>query len=207
MSKPADHTRNLDHAPDTAQRPRRRPRRISLMVFVLLLAMWVLLWGDLSWANVISGIAVIVLMTLIMPLPPLPSTDMELNVSGLVRLMGTWTIDFLVASVQVAWIAIRRQEPPPGAFIEVPMRTNGDITLATAMALVNLQPGGIIVDVDKVRKTLTLHLLDASSTGKVDDQIARLIRLERRIVRALENRDVEDTPMPDLPSRTQGDSC
>ena len=74
------------------------------------------------------------------------------------------------------------------------MRTNDDISLTTAMALINLQPGGIIVDIDKRKKTLTMHLLDASSTGKVAEQINQLTRIERRVIRAFENRDVHEQP-------------
>ena len=74
------------------------------------------------------------------------------------------------------------------------MRTNDDISLTTAMALINLQPGGIIVDIDKREKTLTMHILDASSTGKVAEQINQLTRIERRVIRAFENRDVHEQP-------------
>lgn len=177
---------------ETSQKKRSlsKPPRISLVIFVLLLIMWVLLWGEVSVGNVLSGIIVIGVLTLAVPLPLPPVSAMDLNFSGLIRLFGSWSIDFLVASFQVAWIAVRRQDPPPAAIIEVPMRVRGDITLATAMALINLQPGGIIIDVDKQRRTLTLHILDASSTGKVDKQVAQLARLERRILRAFENRDI-----------------
>ncbi|ALA68108.1 Na+/H+ antiporter subunit E [Corynebacterium lactis] len=174
----------------------KKPPRISLVMFLLLMVMWVFLWGEVSVGNIVSGVLVIGLLTLAVPLPLPPVSEMELNISGLIRLFGSWAIDFLVASVEVAWIAIRRANPPPAAIIEVPMRVRGDITLATAMALINLQPGGIIVDVDKRKKTLTMHILDASSTCKVDKQIAQLTRLERRVLRAFENRDVADVEAP-----------
>nr|WP_120491725.1 Na+/H+ antiporter subunit E [Corynebacterium lactis] len=177
----------------TRKKGLKKPPRISLVMFLLLLVIWIFLWGEVSVGNVVSGVLVIALLTVAVPLPLPPVSAMELNFSGLVRLFGSWAIDFLVASVQVAWIAVRRADPPPAAIIEVPMRVSGDITLATAMALINLQPGGIIIDVDKQKKTLTLHILDASSTGQIERHVAQLARMERRVIRAFENRDVNDT--------------
>lgn len=164
--------------------------RVSVLIFLFTLVIWVMLWGEVTAANVITGIIVATLLNLAMPVPP--ATGIDLNFGGLVRLFGSWTIDFVVASFHVAWLAVRRADPPPTAIIKVPMRTNGDLTLATAMALINLQPGGIIIDVDKRERTLTMHLLDASSTGKIDKQINQLTRIERRVIRAFENRDVDE---------------
>lgn len=170
----------------------KRPPRISILLFLFTLIIWVMLWGELTFANVLSGILVATLLNLAMPIPP--SSELDINFGGMVRLFGSWAIDFVKASVNVAWLAIRRADPPPTAIIKVPMRTNDDISLATAMALINLQPGGIIVDIDKREKTLTMHLLDASSTGKVAEQINQLTRIERRVIRAFENRDVHEHP-------------
>jgi multicomponent Na+:H+ antiporter subunit E len=170
----------------------RRPPRISVMIFLFTLVVWVMLWGELTIANVVTGSIVATLLNLAMPVPP--ATDLDMNFGGLVRLFGSWAIDFVVASVHVAYLALRRADPPPTAIIKVPMRTNADISLATAMALINLQPGGIIVDVDKQKKILTMHLLDASSTGNIERQIAQLTRMERRVIRAFENRDVDEPP-------------
>lgn len=170
----------------------KRPPRISILLFLFTVIIWVMLWGEVTFANVLSGILVATLLNLAMPIPP--SSALDINFGGMVRLFGSWTIDFVKASISVAWLAIRRDDPPPTAIIKVPMRTNDDISLTTAMALINLQPGGIIVDIDKRKKTLTMHLLDASSTGKVAEQINQLTRIERRVIRAFENRDVNEHP-------------
>ena len=160
-----------------------------------------MLWGEVTFANVLSGILVATLLNLAMPIPP--SSALDINFGGMVRLFGSWTIDFVKASISVSWLAIRRADPPPTAIIKVPMRTNDDISLTTAMALINLQPGGIIVDIDKREKTLTMHILDASSTSKVAEQINQLTRIERRVIRAFENRDVNEQPTKSVPSDNQ----
>ena len=179
----------------------KRPPRISILLFLFTLIIWVMLWGEVTFANVLSGILVATLLNLAMPIPP--NSALDINFGGMVRLFGSWTIDFVKASISVAWLAIRRDDPPPTAIIKVPMRTNDDISLTTAMALINLQPGGIIVDIDKRKKTLTMHLLDASSTGKVAEQINQLTRIERRVIRAFENRDVNEQSTKSVPSDNQ----
>lgn len=179
----------------------KRPPRISILLFLFTLIIWVMLWGEVTFANVLSGILVATLLNLAMPIPP--NSALDINFGGMVRLYGSWTIDFVKASISVSWLAIRRADPPPTAIIKVPMRTNDDISLTTAMALINLQPGGIIVDIDKREKTLTMHILDASSTSKVAEQINQLTRIERRVIRAFENRDVNEQPTKSVPSDNQ----
>lgn len=168
-----------------------RASRPSFILFAWLVLMWIILWGEISWGNLIGGIGVATLIAIIVPMPRFPVGELKFNINALVRLFASWSIDFVIASFQVAWIAVRRADPPPSAIIHVPMRTKEDFTLATAMALINLQPGGIIIDIDKETHLLTMHILDASSTSKVDKTIAQLTRFERRIVRAFENRDVD----------------
>lgn len=182
----------------------KRPPRISILLFLFTLIIWVMLWGEVTFANVLSGILVATLLNLAMPIPP--NSALDINFGGMVRLFGSWTIDFVKASISVSWLAIRRADPPPTAIIKVPMRTNDDISLTTAMALINLQPGGIIVDIDKREKTLTMHILDASSTGKVAEQINQLTRIERRVIRAFENRDVNEQPIKSVPGDNQVNS-
>lgn len=179
----------------------KRPPRISILLFLFTLIIWVMLWGEVTFANVLSGILVATLLNLAMPIPP--NSALDINFGGMVRLFGSWTIDFVKASISVSWLAIRRADPPPTAIIKVPMRTNDDISLTTAMALINLQPGGIIVDIDKREKTLTMHILDASSTSKVAEQINQLTRIERRVIRAFENRDVNEQSTKSVPSDNQ----
>ncbi|HJE84626.1 MAG TPA: Na+/H+ antiporter subunit E [Corynebacterium amycolatum] len=179
----------------------KRPPRISILLFLFTLIIWVMLWGEVTFANVLSGLLVATLLNLAMPIPP--NSALDINFGGMVRLFGSWTIDFVKASISVSWLAIRRADPPPTAIIKVPMRTNDDISLTTAMALINLQPGGIIVDIDKRKKTLTMHILDASSTSKVAEQINQLTRIERRVIRAFENRDVNEQPIKSVPGDNQ----
>ena len=47
-------------------------RTLTLRVWIVcwLILVWVLLWGNISAANILSGLAVALVITLLLPLPP-----------------------------------------------------------------------------------------------------------------------------------------
>ncbi|WP_448852716.1 Na+/H+ antiporter subunit E [Corynebacterium sp. 335C] len=173
-------------------RARATENRPSLLMFVALVVMWQLLWGEVTVGNLVGGVLVAGFISLVVPMPRVPVTGLRINWWAMAKLFAAWAIDFVVASLRVAWLAVRRADPPPSAVIKVPMRTNDDITLASAIALINLQPGGIVTDIDRGRQLLTMHILDGSSTGGIERTIAELARMERRVIRAFEDRDPAD---------------
>ncbi|MGW5027713.1 Na+/H+ antiporter subunit E, partial [Streptomyces albidoflavus] len=48
----------------------RHRRVLDLPLVVWLAVIWVLLWGTFSWANLVNGVVVAVLLCLAFPLPP-----------------------------------------------------------------------------------------------------------------------------------------
>ena len=178
----------------TEKREERRKGRPSFILFLWIVVMWQLLWGEITWANIAGGIGVALLISIFVPMPRVPVSDIRVNWPAMIALFATFIVDFIVASFTVAWLALRRSDPPPSAIVEIPMRTRDDLTLASAIALINLQPGGLVIDIDNRRKTVLMHLLDGSSTGRIDKTIAQLGRLERQVVKAFENRELDDEP-------------
>lgn len=176
----------------------RKARRPSFLVFLWLVIMWQLLWGEVTWANVFGGIAVALAVTVLVPMPRVPLGDIHVNWPAMVVLFATFLVDFLKASFTVAWTAIRRADPPPCAIVDIPMRTDEDLTRASAIALINLQPGGIVIDIDATKHRLTMHLLDGSSTGRIDKAVDNLAKMERQVIKAFENRDVNTEPIGTL---------
>lgn len=198
QDKPQGDKRANDERSDTAKRDRREERRKSrpsFILFIWIVIMWQLLWGEVTWANIFGGIGVALLISIFVPMPRVPVSDIRVNWPAMIKLFATFFVDFLVASFTVAYLALRRQDPPPCAVVEIPMRTRDDLTLASAIALINLQPGGLVIDIDNRRKTVTMHLLDGSSTGRIDKTVAQLARLERQVIRAFESREIDDEPM------------
>ncbi|HEV7626222.1 MAG TPA: Na+/H+ antiporter subunit E, partial [Streptomyces sp.] len=62
-----------------------------------LTVVWVLLWGDLSVANVLTGIVVGIVVCVIFPLPPI-ETGVRLRPIGILRFAVRFTLDMIVSS-------------------------------------------------------------------------------------------------------------
>lgn len=168
---------------------RRRGRRLvaqwrSLLV---LAALWVLLWGDLSWANVIAGL---VLGALVVVVLPLPSVDRggTLRPWPLLVLVGRFVADLVVASFQVAWTALRFGHTPRSGVVGVRMRSASDVFLTVTAELSSLVPGSLVVEAKRSTATLYLHVLDLEASGGPDAVRAKTLALEARVLRAFADR-------------------
>ncbi|HEY9267745.1 MAG TPA: Na+/H+ antiporter subunit E, partial [Mycobacterium sp.] len=84
------------------------PRTVALRVWMLcwLILVWVLLWGNISAANIVSGLAIAAIITLWLPLPPVP-VEGRVHLFSLLRLVVTVAYWLLVSSVQVAALALK----------------------------------------------------------------------------------------------------
>ena len=123
-------------------------RRFRPWFIVWITLMWCLLMGEFSWANFISGLLVGSLIVFGLPLPAMPIAGLQVHWWALLRYMVSWVRDLLVASVKVAWLALRPAGPPKSAIVRVPMRVSNELVLSFATSLYNLQPGGAVSDID-----------------------------------------------------------
>lgn len=174
-----------------SERPwRRRGRRLTTLwpTVAMGAVLWVLLWGDLSWANVLSGAVLGGLVALAFPLPPI-GTSTTLRPGPLVRLVGKFFADLVLASFQVAWMAIRPGRPPRGGLVVVPLRSRSDLFVATTAGLSSMVPGTVVVDLDRSRGTLQLHVLDLDGSGGPEAARRSTRALEERLLRSFAPRD------------------
>jgi multicomponent Na+:H+ antiporter subunit E len=163
-------------------RPARR-RTLQVPVLIWLTAVWVALWGDLSTANVLSGLAVGVVVCLVFPLPPL-RMGLRVRPIWLGWLVLKFLGDVVAASAQVAWVTLRFHRPPRNAVIEVDLRTDSDFVLTVVAEMVSLVPGSLVVEARRSTHTLFLHVLDAGDMAGVESMRTQVLALERRVVLA-----------------------
>lgn len=169
---------------------------------LLLLVMWVLLWGDLSLANVLSGVVVIVLLFVVFP------SDRPLTPRSVLR---PWPFLQLVAyflrQVIVSNLLLARQIAGPRArlvaqIVDVPMRTSSPGFLTLITNITALTPGAIAVTVQDRPARIAVHAL---VLREVDEVSRNLWRLEELCVRAFGTaeavREVEAV-IPDVASCT-----
>jgi len=147
-----------------------------------LVLVWNLLWGTWSWANLLSGVVVAVLVTVLLPLPS-EAGGLRLRPWPALVYVVRFLLDLVVSSVEVVVLAFGRARPR-GAIIAVQVRTDNDLLLTILAETVSLIPGSIVVELDRDRRMLGLHVLDVRDQADVAAQKQRVLGEEERIVRA-----------------------
>ena len=173
--------------------PQNRLRRATLTVwrqlpfFVWLIALWMLLWGQFTWLAFLTGLIAAIIVTRIFRLPPV-------ELSGRVNLWWgfVFVLEFLVAvvhgSLTVAWQVLDFRRQPGAAIIAVQLRTDDDLIMTHTGVTASLIPGSLIVDTDRDRRILYLHVIGVRDDADVEKQRASVHSWEARIVRAVGSR-------------------
>lgn len=172
-------------------------RRIALRAWVLcwLVLVWILLWGTVSAANILSGLAIALLITLLLPLPAVP-VEGKLHPLSLLRLLVTVFYYLALSSVQVAWLAVKPGPPPLSAVLRAHVAVKSDLVLALAVNIFNLIPGSIVLEIDQTRRMLYMHVLDVGSDRAANQFYRQVAVVERLLVSAFE-READWRPSAD----------
>lgn len=152
-------------------------------VVLLLAAVWVLLWGEVTLWNIVSGIVVAVIVLAVFPQPPI-ERPVRVRPLGLVRLTARFGYDLVVASVQVAAWALWFGHQPSSAVIEVRLRSRSDLLLALTAELVSLVPGSLLIETAHPRSILYLHIFGVRDAAGVERARRGALEQERRVVAA-----------------------
>ncbi|MDG5486624.1 Na+/H+ antiporter subunit E [Mycolicibacterium gadium] len=171
-------------------------RNALLRVWVVcwLILVWILLWGTFSAANVLSGLLVALVITLLLPLPAVP-VEGRVHPLSLVRLILTVGYYLVLSSVQIAFLAIRPGPPPLSAVLRAHLAVKSDLVLALAVNIFNLIPGSIVLEIDQSRRMLYMHVIDVGNERAVARFYDQVSRVERLLVRAFE-RENDWRPSP-----------
>jgi multicomponent Na+:H+ antiporter subunit E len=162
-------------------------RRILLRAWVLcwLILVWILLWGTVSAANILSGLAIALIITLLLPLPAVP-IEGRVHPLSLLRLVLLIAWYLVVSSVQLAWLAIKPGPPPLSAVLRAHLAIKSDLVLALAVNIINLTPGTIVLEIDQVRRMIYVHVIDVGSERSVNRFYRQVAQVERLLIRSFE---------------------
>ncbi|TPG31601.1 Na+/H+ antiporter subunit E [Mycolicibacterium hodleri] len=171
-------------------------RRILLRAWVpcWLILVWILLWGNVSAANILSGLAIALVITLLLPLPPVP-IEGKLHPLSMLRLILLVAYYLVLSSAQVAWLAIKPGPPPQSAVLRAHLAIKSDLVLALTVNVLNLIPGGIVLEIDQTRRMIYVHVIDAGSDKSVRRFHRQVADVERLMIASFE-RDSEWRPSP-----------
>lgn len=158
--------------------------RDQLVTYGWLVLVWNLLWGRFSWVNVLGGFLVAAAVLLFFPLPPVTFGG-RIRLRALLSFLLRFTAELVSASLHVARIAAQPGYVPRGAIIAVRLRVRTDLNLALTAEAISLVPGTLIVEVDRDRGVLYVHLLDVHEPRDLAAGREQVLTVERRIVRAV----------------------
>jgi multicomponent Na+:H+ antiporter subunit E len=162
-------------------------RAAALRAWVLcwLILVWMLLWGTASVANVVGGLAIALLITVLLPLPAVP-VEGRVHPLSLLLLIVVVAYELVKSSLHVVWLAVRPGPPPRSAVLRAHLDIKSDLVLALAVNILTLTPGSIVLEIDQVRRMIYVHVIDVGSQQAVDRFYRQVSRIERLLVTTFE---------------------
>ena len=139
----------------------------------LLLAVWLLLAGSVSFGHWLLGTFLgIVIPLLVQPL--LIERPYRWHPLKLLRFLLMVMGDILVANFQVARLTLGPVRHLQPAFVEVPIELDNDLAISVLVSVVSLTPGSLSADLSTDRRTLLVHGLH------VEDKAAMVAGIKDR---------------------------
>jgi multicomponent Na+:H+ antiporter subunit E len=111
-------------------------------------ALWVMLWGNVSTANVISGLAVAVTVLAVSRLPRRSDTATSVRISPLAALhfAGFFVYKLVEANVFLAWEIVTPKNQINTGVVEVPLRTESNLATMIVANVITLTPGSLVLE-------------------------------------------------------------
>lgn len=153
--------------------------RIMMTVTTLAL-LWMALWEDLSWANVIGGVLVGGFVTWRVP-HRITGYYHGFRPLAFLRLSGHFIVNLVQSSLEVAWEVVTPTNRINAAVVAVRLQSPSP-WLNTIVANMNsLTPGTLTLELEKNTRTLFVHVLhlDTIAAGR-----AEILHLERLVMKA-----------------------
>ncbi len=154
-----------------------------------LTVVWVGLWGSLTPANVLGGLAVGAGVVALLPLTKVPSQGL-VRPLALLRFLAFFGFDLVRASLSVVALVLRPRLELRQAVVAVPVRGASDRLLTLLANAISLTPGTLTLEVDRPRATLYVHVLDVGDGPDAVERVrASILRVERLAILAVGSPD------------------
>ena len=146
--------------------------RVALLVVV-----WLLAWGDISLANLVSGVAVAAALLVAFPLGSLSHGRTRLEPAGVARL-ALHVVAQLVTSnlLMMREIVRRRSDATPGV-VAHRLRRPSEEAVTVMTSVIALSPGTMTADVDRESTTIYVHFFRLDDVAAAHASLAHLEQL------------------------------
>ena len=157
---------------------------LQLPFMIWLVLLWMLLWHQFTPLAIVTGILVAIFVTRVFRLPTVElvgRVNVWHSLVFIVLFLGAVVMGAVSVTIQV--FDLRRQ--PGAAIIAIPLRYADDILTTHVAVTASLIPGSLVVESDRDRRVLYLHVIGVRTRADVDRFREGVLAWERRIVRAV----------------------
>lgn len=161
--------------------------RAQLPFLIWLIALWMLLWGQFTPLAFVTGLIVAVFVTRVFRLPTV-SLGERLNLWHTLVFIVLFLLAVAQGSILVTVQVWNFRRQPGAAIVAVPLRYADDLVMTHVAITASLIPGSLVVDADRVRGILYVHVIGTDDAEDAERMLAGVLRWERRIVRAVGSR-------------------
>jgi multicomponent Na+:H+ antiporter subunit E len=149
-----------------------------------LVGVWVLGWGELTLANVLSGVFVALVVLALFPLGPLPERrGHTLRPLATLRLLGYFVVELVLSNVAMTRDLLGSRSRIRSGIVAYPLRVDA-VGLMTFLAnVLSLSPGTMPIefdDEDGRPKVIYLHVTRMHERAEIVRKVARYEELALR---------------------------
>lgn len=159
---------------------------------VWLVALWLLLWNDISIANIVSGVAVAVLVLSGARLPKVGCAGDDVGDRAriaplsLLYFVGYVIVKLAQSNLVLAWeIVTPNDDRIRTGIVAVPLRTESELAMLVVSSVITLTPGTITIDATGTPPVIYVNVLHLHD---IEDVRRELLHIEELSVKAFGSR-------------------
>jgi multicomponent Na+:H+ antiporter subunit E len=136
-----------------------------LFAVAWLTIVWVALWEDVTWANLVGGAVAGTFVIMLVPLRP-REAEYGFRPFAIVRLAVYFAWKLVEASAILAWEVVTPRNRINAAVLAVPLHSRSPRIVTMVANMVSLTPGSLTLEVEETTMTLIIHVLHLESVAE-----------------------------------------
>lgn len=163
-----------------------------------LTVLWLVLWRDVSVANVVSGVAIALVVLALFP-PRQVTGDHAFRPLKLVVFIGYFAWKLVVSNLMVAREIVTPRDHVRSGIVAVPVVACSDLVTTVVANAISLTPGTLTLEVRRDPPMLFVHVLHLHDLDQVRRDIRTLQRLAVAAIGSAEAvAELDAEPQPDV---------
>lgn len=160
-------------------------RRVGVVAW--LTTLWVVLWRDLSLANVVSGVVVALVVLTLFRVPTLTVSARlphrhTVRPVALVRFLAWFLSEVVAANLVVAREIITPGDTIRAGIVAVPLRGHSDLVTTVVAGVVTLTPGTLTAEVRGTPPVLYVHVMHLDDPEALRREV---LAVEEKVIRVI----------------------